>query len=290
MISHSLKILLTLIAIAIPAQAQLVANLRLSKSQYVAGEPVMATVTITNHAGRDITFRGDARSQWLDFIVKRSNGEAVTSIGRPVFGTVVIKAGQTMGRQVNLAGIFQLADPGNFSVTAIVRLPNQTVEGTSTNRVLFNLNPGRTYWTQKVGIPGRPGQTREFRVLTFSGGQTSQIYAQVIEGRTGMPVNTFSLGDALLLRKPMVTIDNRQRMHILYLATPTMWVHAQVDTDGKLADRKIHERGPRGDPQLITAPNGTVSVSNSIPYDPAAAAAARRQERKLSDRPAFIYE
>jgi hypothetical protein len=290
MITLCLRILIPFIALASVAQAQLVANLRLSNSQYIAGEAVMATVTITNHAGRDLTFQGDARSQWLDFVVKKSNGDTVTQIGRPVFGTVVIPAGQTMSRNVNLAGIFQLADPGNFSVSAIVRLPGQTIEGTATNRVLFNLNPGRAYWTQKVGIPGRSNQIREFRVLTFNDGRKTQIYAQVIEGRTGMPVSTFPLGEALMLRKPMVTVDHKQRMHILYLATPTMWVHAQVDTDGKLADRKIHERGPQGDPALITAPNGVVSVSNSIPYDPEAAAAARRQERKLSDRPAFIYE
>jgi hypothetical protein len=290
MMKHAPMFLLAVLALAASAQAQLVANLRCSNSQYVAGEPILATVTITNHAGRDLTFRGDQQAQWLDFVVKKSNGEAVTSISRPVFGTVVIKAGQTMSREVNLASIFQLADPGNYSVAAIVRLPGQTVEGTATNRVLFNLNPGRAYWTQKVGIPGRPGQTREFRVLTFNGGQKAQIYAQVIEGRTGMPVRTFSLGEVMLLRKPMVTIDRSQRMHVLYLATPTMWVHVQIDTDGRLVDRKLHERGSQGDPSLITTPQGAVVVVNSIPYDPAAAAAARQKERKLSDRPAIVYE
>lgn len=285
-----LRTLLPFVLLASAAQAQLVSSLRLSKSQYVAGEPVIAIVTITNHSGRELVLQGQDRTQWLDFVVKNNNGNPVTSPRNTSFGALKIGAGQSMAREVDLTQHYYLYEPGNFSVSAVVRVPGNEAGGTSTNRVLFNLNPGRPYWAQQVGIPGKPGQTREFRILNFNGDQKSQLYAQIIENRTGLPLRTFLLGDTLTLRKPSVTIDSAQRMHVMFLATPTMYVHCTIDIDGRVVDRKIHQRGPQGDPQLVTTGDGQVGVSNSIPYDPKAVAAARAKNRKASERPAFIYE
>lgn len=290
MISGFLRILIPLTLLAGAAHAQLAASLRLSKTQFVAGEPVIAIVTITNHTGRDLVLQSESRSQWLDFLIRNLNGTPVNAPGRTQFGALKIGAGQSMAREVDLSQHFHLNDPGNFSVAAVIRMPAGMPGEASTNRVVFTLNPGRPYWTQQVGVPNRPGQTREYRVLNFSGNQRSQLYAQVVDGRTGMAIRTFPLGDTLSIRKPTVTVDNAQRMHVLFLATPTMYVHCEIDIDGRLVKRDIHQRGPQGDPMLLTSAKGQVMVGNSIPYDPKAAAAAREKARKASDRPAFIYE
>lgn len=271
------------------AQAQLATSLKLSKKNYLAGEPVVAVVTITNHAGRELTFYGDGRRQWLDFMVKNNRGELVTPRRNTSFGKMTIRAGESLSRQVILGQHYHLGEPGNYSAVAIVHLPGSEGQGASTNRVTFNQSPGSPYWTQKVGIPGKAGQTREFRILNFHGDDKSQIYAQVLDGRTGQSVRTFALGEVLMLRKPLVTVDRKQRMHVMFLATPTMWVHCQIDTDGKLVDRQIHQRGAQGDPKLITFGDGTVRVGNSIPYDQKAAAEAKAKIRKASDRPAITY-
>ena len=288
-IIQTLRILFLAMAATGVASAQLSATLSIPKTQYVAGEPVVVVVTVTNHAGQILTFSGDARTPWLDFIVKDRHGESVTPKGRSVFGKMTIRAGESLSREVDLAQCFQLSEPGNFSVSALVHMPGDATGGASSNRVLFNQSPGSPYWTQKVGIPGKPGQTREFRLLNFSGDEKSQIYAQVVDNRTGNNVRTFLLGDVLMLRKPLVTVDRLQRMHVLFLATPTMWVHCQVDSDGKLVDRQIHQRGTQGDPQLMTFGDGTVRVSNSVLYDQKAAAEAKAKIRKASDRPAITY-
>lgn len=286
---RTLRLLFLALAATGVASAQLSATLSIPKTQYVAGEPVVVVVTVTNHAGQILTFSGDARTPWLDFIVKDRHGESVTPKGRSVFGKMTIRAGESLSREVDLSQCFQLSEPGNFSVSALVHMPGDATGGASTNRVLFNQSPGSPYWTQKVGIPGKPGQTREFRLLNFSGDEKSQIYAQVVDNRTGNNVRTFLLGDVLMLRKPLVTVDRLQRMHVLFLATPTMWVHCQVDSDGKLVDRQIHQRGTQGDPQLMTFGDGTVRVSNSVLYDQKAAAEAKAKIRKASDRPAITY-
>jgi len=289
MIHWSLKLLAAAVVCAGSAQGQLATSLRIAKSQHLAGEPVMAVVTITNHAGKELVFRSDGRFQWLDFVVKNSKGEPVNTKSGALFGEMKIAAGQSLAREVDLSRQFQLSEPGNYSVSAIIRVPGDNTQGTPTNRVFFNQSPGRLYWSQKVGIPGSSNQTREFRLLNFAGDTKSQLYAQIVDGRSGQIVRTFLLGDVLMLRKPLATVDRQQRMHVLFLATPTMWVHCVVDTDGKLDERQIHQRGPQGDPQLLTFGDGTVRVANSIPYDPKAAAEARAKIRKASDRPPILY-
>lgn len=270
------------------AHAQIAASLRLPKKQHLAGEPVIAVVTITNHSGRELVFQSDGRFQWLDFIVKKNNGAAVNPKNRVLFGPMKIQAGQTLARELDLSQHYQLSQPGNYTVSAVVQQPGNRESGTSTNRAFFNQTPGSLYWSQKVGVTGNSSQTREYRVLNFTGDSKSQIYAQIVDGVTGQLVRTFLLGDVLMLRKPLCTVDRQQRLHVMFLATPTMWVHCVIDTDGKLVERQIHQRGPQGDPQLLTFGDGTVRVANSIPYDPKAAAEQRARIRKASDRPTII--
>lgn len=270
------------------AQGQLSTTLRLSKQQYLAGEPVMAVVTVTNHAGRALTFASDGRTQWLNFIVKDRRGEAVSPKGNSIFGKMSIRAGESLSREVDLAQHFQLSEPGNYSVAAVVRMPGPEGSGASTNRMQFTQSPGARYWSQTVGLP-KSGQTREYSVISFSGDDKSQIYAKIVDNRTGRNIRTFLLGELLMLRKPLVAVDRDQRMHVLFLATPTTWVHSVVNVDGALVDRKLHQRGQLGDPQLLTFGDGTVKVTNSVVYDQKAAAEARSKVRKASDRPQITY-
>ena len=289
MIIRSFSILSLAIALISAANAQLATSLSLTKQQYLAGEPVIAIVTITNHAGRELTFTSDGRMSWLDFILKDSRGDSVTPKGHSQFGKMTIKAGESLSTKFDLSKSFVLTEQGNFSLSAVIHLPGSTDQGTGTNRVTFSQTPGRLYWSQSVGIPGRSGQTRQFRILNFAGDQKDELYAQIVDDRTGQFVRTFLLGDVLMLRKPMATVDRQQRMHVMFLATPTMWVHCEIDTDGKLVNREIHQRGATGDPMLLTFGDGSVRVSNSIPYDAKAAAEAQSKIRKASDRPAITY-
>ena len=272
---------------SLPAHAQLAASLKIPKKNHLTGEPVIAVVTLTNHSGRDLTLQSDGRYQWLDFMIKRSDGSPVNVRKRPLFGSMKIGAGQTMAREVNLSEHFLLHDPGNFTVTSVVKMPGQTLEGTSTNRAFFSQINSRPYWTQKVGVRG--GNTREFRLIQFSGDSKTRLYTQVVDGKTGQSVRTFPLGEILQLRKPLVTIDRQQRMHAMFLATPTMWVHCVVDTDGRLVNRQIHRRPPQGDPKLLTLADGSVQVVNSIPYNPKVEAERRAATRNASERPAIPY-
>jgi hypothetical protein len=271
--------------------AQLATSLSINKRTYVAGEPVIAEIIITNHSGRELTLASTRALPWLSVLVTNNKGNPVPTRKINAFGSMKIKIGESLARRIDLTEYFLLDSQGNFAVSALVRDPSGDMQSSSTNRILFNLNPGRTFWSQKVGVNNQLGnQTRELKLLTFSDGQKTQLYAQSIDGRTGTSLRTFSLGDALMLRKPMVTLDGKQRMHVMYLGTPSMWVHCQITADGQLVSRDIHQRASQGDPVLMAYGDGSVRVVNSILYDQKAAEKARSKIRKATDRPQIPLE
>lgn len=281
--------LLWLCVFAAPAMAQVDVRLQMDRNTFVAGEPVEVVVSITNQSGQDLTLQGDQRQSWISFTVMGANREGVplSALSQPAFGAVKIPFGQTMSRKIDLARMYPLREMGNFSVYGVVRLPGQTRDGFISNRLLFNVSTARPYWTQRVGLPGKPGQMREFRVLNFNSGRKTYLYGQVVNMKTGSAMQTHSLGEYLSFSKPAVALDSRQTMHVLYLVGPTVWSHARLGPDGTLLGSQLHKSAGSLNPQLFTMKDGSVQVGNSIPYDPKAEAEARGKVRKASERPTF---
>jgi hypothetical protein len=288
MFSQLLCVVVGMVSLA-TSHAQLGVNIRMDQSQYLAGEAVLVSVTITNHTGNDVVLASQGRTPWLDMVVKRGNGEPASSLGRTNFGAVKIASGQSMSKTIDIAALYHLREPGSYSVSAIVRMAGATTEGFISNRLLFNCANVRPDWSQKVGVPGQPGKSHEFRVMNFTNSQKSLLYAQVVDCKTGVSIQTLSLGEALLFRKPQAAVDRSQSLHVLYLATPEFYVHARMDVNGKFLGRDLHKRGAGGDPRLMSFADGSVQVAGSIPYDAQAEAAARAKIRKISERPPYTY-
>src|SRR5436309_13031476 len=59
------------------AQAQIQVDIKLPRLQYIAYEPVVATVGITNLAGRDIELRDNDEQAWFGFEVSGSEGQPI---------------------------------------------------------------------------------------------------------------------------------------------------------------------------------------------------------------------
>src|SRR5260370_25805997 len=67
----------TLALLGSSAFGQIQVDLRLGRLQYVAYEPVVATVGITNLAGRDVAFRDVPGQFWFGFEVTGQDGQTI---------------------------------------------------------------------------------------------------------------------------------------------------------------------------------------------------------------------
>src|SRR3954469_20509271 len=89
--------------IAAKAEAQIQVDLKFKRLQYIAYEPVVATLSITNLAGRDIDLRDADGQSWLGFEVTGNEGQPVGPISaenRAGAGPLKIATGQRVTQQV----------------------------------------------------------------------------------------------------------------------------------------------------------------------------------------------
>ena len=66
--------------LAATAGAQIQVELKFKRLQYVAHEPVMATVKITNLAGRDIDLHDENGQRWFGFEINAGEGRLLAPL------------------------------------------------------------------------------------------------------------------------------------------------------------------------------------------------------------------
>src|SRR5256885_16943944 len=82
------------------ANAQIQVQLKFSRLQYIAYEPLLATVTITNRAGRDIDLNNDAGERWFGFEITGSDGQSIAADSSQKMEPLRIGAGRSEERRV----------------------------------------------------------------------------------------------------------------------------------------------------------------------------------------------
>ncbi len=270
-------------------EAQLDVNLRMAKSEFVANEQVQAVLTLTNRAGRDIYLHGERKTSWLDFTLKNRRGVPLSPARAVIFGAVNVPAGRSVTKTITVSNYYRVSGLGHYSGYASIRMPGTNPPQMFTsNRVHFDVTQARVIYTQRVGVAGSK-TVRDFRLMTFTTNNKSRLFVEVEDVKTGRSLNTYSVGEALLFRKPQATVDGKNAMHILFLSTPTVFSHVRVDPNGKFLGRAYYKRGTTGSPRLVTFANGEVKVAGGIYYDPKQEQVNRSKIKKLSERPPFAF-
>ena len=109
-----------LFLVALPAQGQIQVDLKFKRLQYIAFEPVIATVKITNMAGRDILLRDANDQHWHGFEVTATEGRVLAPLKEASEPPLKIAAGTSVTRKINLMPLFPISDLGVYHVRANV--------------------------------------------------------------------------------------------------------------------------------------------------------------------------
>src|SRR5436305_12530695 len=112
--------ILAFCALAGAANAQIGVQLKFNRLQYIAYEPLIATVTITNRAGRDIDLRDEGGQHWFGFEVTRNEGQSIGPATTPESPPLQIEASQSVTQKINLTPLFPMQDFGAYHVRAHV--------------------------------------------------------------------------------------------------------------------------------------------------------------------------
>ena len=158
-----------LLFFAARSEAQIQVDLKFKRLQDIAYEPVVATLSITNLAGRDIDLHDAEGQSWLGFEITGSEGQPIapmtTESGQ---APLKVQAGQRVTHQVNLTPLYPVHDFGTYHVRTNVYFADLEKFFYSPTRV-FEVTDARPIWQQTVGIPdgvAAPGNVRTYALLT----------------------------------------------------------------------------------------------------------------------------
>jgi hypothetical protein len=275
---------------AAAAHGQIQVDLKFKRLQYIAYEPVVATLGITNLAGRDIELRDADGQSWLGFEITGSDDEPIApSNGENAQPPLKIEAGQRVTRQIDLGPLYPVHDFGAYHVRTNVYFADLAKFFYSPTRV-FEVTDARPIWQQTVGIPTgvtASGDVRTYSLLNNRFPDHTSLYVRVQDKDSGIVYATYSLGRTIGSEQPQAEIDRANQLHVLHCAAPRAWSYARIDLNGQLLEHSSFME-TKNRPRLVHSSNGEVAVRGGMMETPART--SRGTGPKLSDRPPGLPE
>ena len=267
------------------AEGQIQVDLKFKRLQYIAYEPVVATVAVTNLAGRDIELHDAEGQSWLGFELTGSEEQPIAPLSRAnPEPPLKVAAGQRVTRQIDLTPMYPVNEFGAYHVRTNVYFADLGKFFYSATRV-FEVTDARPIWQQTVGIPegvAGSGEVRTYSLMTNRFPDHTSLYVRVQNKDTGVVYATYSLGRTIGFEQPQAEIDRANRLHVLHCTAPRTWSYCRIGLNGELMEHSsLMETKTR--PRLVHAGNGEISVRGGTVEAPAQN--PRSTAPKLSDRP-----
>jgi hypothetical protein len=277
---------LTIISLAGSVRAQIQVELKLKRLQYIAYEPIFATLAITNLAGRDIELHDEKGQRWFGFEVTGKERQpiapnAATDEGPPLR----LESGKTVVRKVNLTPLYGVHDPSTYHVRANIYFADLNKYFYSPARAFQVIN-ARPIWQTTVGIPeGSPkaGSPRTYSLLSNRFPDHTSLYVRVENKDSNLVYATYSLGRIVAFDEPQKEIDRANQLHVLHCSAPRTWAYSHIGLDGQVLKRSTFIE-TKSRPRLRRTSAGEIAVSGGA-LDVPATRAARAAAPKLSARP-----
>jgi hypothetical protein len=267
-------------------RAQILVDLSIRRVMYIAYEPLLATVRITNLSGNPLLLADVEGKKWFGFQIETLDGRPIPP-SNPDYEIEPIKVdpGSSITRTINLVQLYPITDFGTYRIKASVysaELSNYF----SSPPLTVEITEGRLIWQQTVGVPskvGLKGGNRTISLLSHRLMERTDLYLRIEDKEAGIIYCTHRLGDFISFGKPNILLDASNTIHVLQNNVPHEFIYTKVGLDGKILDQ-LSYNAPKTRPELKRMDDGTITVAGGILFDPKATPTPG-VTTKLSDRP-----
>lgn len=268
------------------AQAQVAVDLQLQRRSFMAYEPLVANVTITNLAGRDLLLQDTPTERWFSFQIYMGGDQFVPPRNHSYhLRPLRIGAGESVKRQVNLVDLYPVTDYGTYRVQASVFLADSQ-KYYSSQQVAVSIGEGKLVWHQALGYPdpqGGPDEVRQTSLLVYRPFQSNRLYIRIENQEKSLVYATYSLGKIMDGYSPQVLLDNVNRLNVLHAAAPRTYLHSVVSLGGELVSQQVYT-STKTHPEMRKGPMGEIAIFGGR-RDEFQVSGTSSQMPKISDRP-----
>ena len=232
-----------LLAGGTPARAQIVVGISISERLHLRHEPVLATVTVTNQTGRDITLADSRQGQWFSFQITRE-GDQFIAPRDPDYhlAPLPLRAGETVKRTVNLNDLYSLGDFGIFRIRANIYYAAAD-RYFSSKPTHIEITEGRVLWRRAAGVPDGQkgsGQTRVFTMLAHQRGEYNLLYVRVEDQDDGTVFCTNPLGRIIDNVTPEMQFDSRNNLYVLQFVGMHRFALSRIGVNGEFLGQSYY--------------------------------------------------
>ncbi len=229
-------------ALITSATAQLQVQVREQKDTFLLYEPIPLVVSIRNYSGRTIQLEDNGDHAWLSFVVAGEAGDYIPGVGKlETQEPVLIPAGETISRTVDLLPLYDLREHGTYQVQASVDLNGVQAISPPVRLTIVN---GRELWSQTAGLPPTDKGGDEYRTYSLVARSSSSspdlLHVCVRDEPHQLVYGLIPLGEFLSLTPPSAQVDKEGDLHVLYQTGPRSYGYVQVDPYAKILDKAVY--------------------------------------------------
>jgi hypothetical protein len=259
------------------ARAQISVEVVFDQETYLANEPLIAKVRISNASGQTIPM--GKGPDWLTFSFEGRDNLIVTQKAPvPVEYEFKSESSTTSIRSINLEPYFNLGQPGRYSVVATVNLPGWG-QSFSSRPKSFNITSGSRLWEMNFGVPtSKTNSVPEIRKYVLQQGNhihDIRLYLRLMDAGGGITYKVLTLGQMLSFSRPEPQLDKESNLHVLFQISARGFSYLVITPDGEFKVRRVYDYTDSR-PILRADENGVIGViggirrvtSNDLPKPP----------------------
>lgn len=282
---RSLLLLSLAVAAVATASAQITVDLSIKRRLFIAHEPLVATVTVNNMSGRDITLADTPQMPWFSFQVN-GKAERIIPPRNPNYSLepLEIKAGGSMRRSVNLTELYEIGDYGIYRIRANIFFA-ETQKFFSSRPTAIEITEGRLLWKRVVGSPA-DDSLRNFTLLAHQQGEYTVLYVRTEDRENGVVYSTHELGRMLEGQPPSMEFDVANNLYVLQLIGQRDYLLSKISINGEYLGQTRYT-APKSRMYMRKLDDGQLQVVGGRRVEEIAQNPAN-PPAKISDRPAGL--
>ena len=269
------------------AMAQLQVDINFKRTLYIAYEPLIVNVSLTNLTGNPLELSDAGNIRWFGFQIETLDGRPIppresTHTNPPLR----LEPGQTLTRAVNLTPLYPISEFGGYRIRASIYEP-KLAKWFNSSPLNIEITEGRTIFEKTVGIPqgeSNGGAMRKITLLTHRLPSSTQLYMRIEDPANGMIYCTHRLGRLVTYGTPEIILDKRNRPNVFQNVSPKVFLHSVIGLNGEVLERKLYNQSGRARPAIQLKPDGKIAILGATEYNPENDL-AEKPLPNLSDRP-----
>jgi hypothetical protein len=273
---------LLFVALLHSATAQLQVDIGLRRTLYIAYEPLIVNVSITNLTGNPVVLSDSNRARWFGFQIETLDGRPIAPRSQDYTNPqVVLEAGQKMTRAINITPLYPIAEFGGYRIRASIYEPSSG-SYFSSPPLNVEITDGRSLFKKTVGVPGQDA-LRTISLLSHRLPASTQLYIRIEDEKKGTIFCTHRLGRIVSYGAPEILLDKKNEVHVLQNVAPKAFLYSHIGLNGEVLARKSYTQIVKR-PSLLDRVEGGIAVIGAREINPELEA-SKPPLPSLSDRP-----